>query len=168
MMESPSASGSNARFRAGLDTHPTELAFGNDVVLNGTTVLGGFRDAIPALGADLLEIATVAYAVDRIVRRPRDREAEKLGGWGRDLWVEVPVREPALWRRRQDDLATLLHWLTDDRWEFNLTPAADPLTRAKGFCSIRCLLAFRLFSSLGAWTPRAVSTSIYQKGTLLR
>jgi Predicted PP-loop superfamily ATPase len=108
-----------ARFSSGFDSRVNELAFGNDVILDGSTIVSGLVDAIPAVGADLLEIATVAYAVDRILPRPTEREAEKSGGWGREIWVEVPVREPVLWHSHAGSLSALLHWLTDDQWKFD-------------------------------------------------
>lgn len=108
-----------ARFRAGVNSRIENLTFGNDVVLDGSTVVRGLVDAIPALAADLLEIATVAYAVDRSLRRPSDRDIERSGNWGRDIWAEVSVREPAVWRSHEDLLTNLLYWLTDDRWKLD-------------------------------------------------
>src|SRR5262245_16426393 len=124
-METNTATRRAARFRVGPDSRATELVFGNDVVLDGSTIVSGLVDAIPPLGADLLEVATVVYAVDRSVPRPTEREAERVGGWGRDLWVEVPVREPVLWRSYGESLSAFLHWLTDDRWAFDFVQLDD-------------------------------------------
>lgn len=134
-MEASTVTRRAARFSGGPDSGANELAFGNDVLLDGSAIASSLVEAIPALAADLLEIATVAYAVDRIVRRPTEREADRSGGWGRNLWVEVPVREPALWRSHRDSLSALLHWLTDDRWNFDfvqLDVGCGPLDADQG------------------------------------
>lgn len=124
-----------ARFGVGSGTLVDELDFGNDVALDGSTIISGLADAIPPLGADLLEIATVSYAVDRMIRRPTQRQVDRSGDWGRDIWVEVAVREPGVWRRHERSLSALLHWLTDDQWmlEFvQLDPGRGPLDATQG------------------------------------
>lgn len=123
-----------ARYRSDPDGPVRKIQFNHNAVLDGRAVVSRLADALPVVAADLMEIATVAYAVDRMVALPNDRNADDNGGWGRSLWVEIAVREPALWRQHREALTHLLHWLTDDTWtlEFvQLDPGAGPLDLAQ-------------------------------------
>lgn len=88
------------------------------------------------MAADLLEVAATVYAVDRNVGRPREAASGPGAGWGRQLWLEVPVRQPEVWAANARRLSVLLEWLTDDRWELDfcqLAPHAGPLDEPQGF-----------------------------------
>jgi 7-cyano-7-deazaguanine synthase in queuosine biosynthesis len=54
----------------------------------------------------------------------------------RELRVEIPVRQPALWNDHASALAELLSWLTDDSWMLTFTNrggSAGPLDVSQGF-----------------------------------
>jgi hypothetical protein len=46
-------------------------------------------------------------------------------GWGRRLWLQIPVRSPRLWDSVADRLAELLGWLTHDDWDLAFCQLAD-------------------------------------------
>jgi hypothetical protein len=60
---------------------------------------------------DLLLFATMAYAVDKLVRR-----FNAVDRWRRDMEMVVPVADPDRWEAVGDDLAGCLNFLTGDRW----------------------------------------------------
>jgi hypothetical protein len=95
---------------------PVPLRFGADMTLSGHAVVDRLSRALPALAADLLEIAASIHAVDRLVPRPTERQRPPGTMWARSLWADIPVREPDRWRRQIPLLGRLLHWLTDDDW----------------------------------------------------
>jgi 7-cyano-7-deazaguanine synthase in queuosine biosynthesis len=92
------------------------LRFGADMTLSGRAVVDRLSRTLPALAADLLEIAASIHAIDRLVPRPTERQRPYGTVWARSLWADIPVREPDRWRRQVPLLSRLLHWLTDDDW----------------------------------------------------
>jgi len=79
----------------------------------------------------------MAYSADRLVARPSERETLGRGlAGGRQLWLEIPVRDPNLWNSIAEQLTDLLGWLTDDEWTVDFTQLADgagPLDSQQGF-----------------------------------
>ena len=77
------------------------------------------RDLSPRM-ADLLHIASKAYAVDRTHKRDR-----RPGGAGRSRTfpVRIEVRDEPFWKRTEisDLLTECLEFLTGDRWELRFT-----------------------------------------------
>jgi 7-cyano-7-deazaguanine synthase in queuosine biosynthesis len=115
---------------------PRELQFGCQAVLDGRAVIKRLARELPGPAADLIEIAASVYAVDRLVRRPGQRELSGGSTWARKLWLRVPVRQPQLWIRHSDLLMELLDWLTDDVWDLQfgkLPDGAGPLDQRQGF-----------------------------------
>lgn len=118
----------------GSERRPLRLGF--EAQLDGRAVIGRLSRDLPPVAADLLEIAAMAYAADRLVPRPSERECSDGSGWGRQLWLQVPVRTPSLWNSVTEQLTGLLGWLTDDVWtiEFcQLAHGAGPLDNRQGF-----------------------------------
>lgn len=124
-----------ARFASG-GSAPVPLRFGADVMFSGSAVVDRLSRALPTPAADLLEIAASVHAIDRMVRRPTERERAPGTMWGRSLWANIPVREPDRWQQQVPLLSQLLHWLTDDDWalEFSqLQPGAGVLDTSVQF-----------------------------------
>jgi 7-cyano-7-deazaguanine synthase in queuosine biosynthesis len=112
------------------------LRLGYEAHLDGHAVIGRLSCDLPPVAADLLEIAAMTYAADRLVPRPSEREWSDGSNWGRQLWLQVPVRNPSLWSSVTERLTGLLGWLTDDVWtiEFSqLAHGAGPLDNRQGF-----------------------------------
>lgn len=97
------------------------LRFGAEMALCGHAVVDRLSCALPALAADLLEIAASVYAIDRLVRRPTKRQRPPGAVWARSLWADIPVCEPDRWRQQIPLLSELLRWLTDDDWSFEFS-----------------------------------------------
>jgi 7-cyano-7-deazaguanine synthase in queuosine biosynthesis len=91
------------------------------MTLCGHAVVDRLSCALPAPAADLLEIAASIYAIDRLARRPTERQRSPGAVWARSLWADIPVREPDRWRQQIPLLSELLHWLTDDNWSFEFS-----------------------------------------------
>jgi 7-cyano-7-deazaguanine synthase in queuosine biosynthesis len=138
---------------------PRQLRLGYEARLDGRGVIGRLSRDLPRAAADLLEIAAMAYAADRLVPRPSEREGSDGSGWGRQLWLQIPVRDPNLWSSVAEQLTCLLRWLTDDAWtvEFShLAEGTGPLDNQQGFLfdtvprgSILSLFSGGLDSALG-------------------
>ena len=151
------------------------LRLGCEAQLDGNEVIYRLARELPSPAADLLEIAAMAYAADRLVSRPSDRKGSDGSGWGRQLWLEIPVRKPDMWNSVAEQLASVLHWLTDDEWtvEFSqLVDGAGPLDTRQGFLfdtvpdsSSLALFSGGLDSALGLAhdlrTSGAVLVSVY-------
>lgn len=84
---------------------------------------------LPDVAADLLEVASVIHAVDRLVPRAAWRRGAQ---WHRQMYVQIPVRDPGLWHAAGHEMAELLHWLTDDDWSVQFTAGQGPLTDLQG------------------------------------
>lgn len=115
---------------------PQPLELGYQALLDGRAVIQRLAREFPAVAADLIEIAARVYAVDRLAARPGKREMRLGATWARDLWLEMPVREPQLWNANADRLTELLAWLTDDRWDiafFQMPVGRGPLDQSQGF-----------------------------------
>lgn len=115
---------------------PLPLQLGCQAFLDGRAVIRRLARELPAVAADLIEIAARVYAVDRLVLRPGLRQMRAGTTWARSLWLEMPVREPQLWNAHADRLTELLLWLTDDIWNlefFQLPEGAGPLDESQGF-----------------------------------
>jgi len=82
---------------------------------------------------DLLEVAAYVYAADQAVTRGGTRQFDYGGRWRRHFRLEIPVRRPEVWRRREviDALTETLGFLSDDDYEFGFSrlTAPPPLQR---------------------------------------
>lgn len=76
---------------------------------------------IPEVAIDLATLATTMYAADMGVSRSTAQDS-----WTREILLDVPVSQPALWEAQRGTLTTLLNYLTGDRWFFRFR-ARDPL-----------------------------------------
>jgi 7-cyano-7-deazaguanine synthase in queuosine biosynthesis len=139
-MTSPDIGDSVGVYRSGWlrfsGSEPRPLRLGYEAALDGQAVIRRLSRDLPPTAADLLEIAAMAYAADRLVPRPSDRDCSDGSGWGRQLWLEVPVRNPSLWNSVVEQLIGLLGWLTDDEWTIDFSQLADgagPLDNPQGF-----------------------------------
>jgi len=115
---------------------PRPLRLGHHAIVDGRAVVHRLGRELPAIGADLIEIAASVHAVDRLVPRPGKFDRRPGGSWARSLLLQVPVRMPELWNAQAERLATLLEWLTDDNWvlEFCSLPAGTgSLDHSQGF-----------------------------------
>jgi Queuosine biosynthesis protein QueC len=109
-------SSSAAQFASGRSA-PKLLRFGVDMTLSGQAAIGRLSRELPALAADLVEIAACVHAIDRLVPRLSEHQRSPGSMWARSLWTNIPVREPDRWRQQTPQLVRLLRWLTDDDWE---------------------------------------------------
>lgn len=73
--------------------------------------------------ADLIRIAAFAWVADQQVRRGGATDINGAA-WHRALALVIPVAEPAFWSRPDVSaaLTDLLHFATDDTWDFAFTP----------------------------------------------
>lgn len=88
--------------------------------------------SVPAVLADLIDIAVAVYVTDRLSPRSRQSDRSYDGTeWARRLQVEVAVRCPETWRSTPvtELLHRLLHWLTDDDWSLILVEGGPELIR---------------------------------------
>jgi hypothetical protein len=135
------------------------LRLGYDAWLDGRAVVYRLARDLPPEAADLMEISAMAHAADRLAPRPTERAALDGSGWGRRVWLQVPVRDPRLWTSVADRLAELLSWITDDDWDLEFCQLADgagPLDNPQGFLfdtiphgSVPALFSGGLDSALG-------------------
>ncbi|MGW8439243.1 hypothetical protein ACWGKS_29230 [Nocardiopsis sp. NPDC055879] len=68
------------------------------------------------LAADLWEIASATFAVDRNLKRPALNKWHKGQEWHRSIETTIPVQNPAWWSQHSSDVENLLNWLTSDTW----------------------------------------------------
>lgn len=116
--------------------HPQLLQLNCQALLDGHSVTHRLARELPDMAADLIEIAVCVHAVDRLVRRPSTQPARAGASWARDLWAQVPVRQPSLWSAHANLLTELLTWLTDDSWSMEfcqLPEGTGPLDESQGF-----------------------------------
>ncbi|MBN9521363.1 hypothetical protein J0H58_23050, partial [bacterium] len=101
---------------------------GAEVHLRIDQLVARMRTGLPALSADLLEVAAYVFAADQAVTRGGTAEVDYGDAWRRRIRLEVPVRCPAVWDRPavHAALADALRVLTDDEYEFGFHPAAEP------------------------------------------
>jgi len=76
---------------------PRPLRLGYEAWLDGSAVVGRLARELPPHAADLIEIAAMTYAADRLARRKAERDTADGSGWDRQLRLQVPVRRPDLW-----------------------------------------------------------------------
>jgi hypothetical protein len=96
----------NSSVGGNMRLHLTELSTAIHVPLNSAVL-------------DLVTIASYCYAADQSIRR--GGEADIYGDdWSRRLGLAIPVFQPDLWSSEPvlSGLATLLQYMTEDRWEF--------------------------------------------------
>lgn len=77
---------------------------------------------LPTKLADLADLATTIYGVDRLSPRGNLKNGDL--SWCRHLTVRVPVRERSFWKREAllSPLKEMLDFLTEDQWEFEFAP----------------------------------------------
>jgi hypothetical protein len=73
---------------------------------------------------DLLLLASVVYAIDKLV--PRDTAAD---WWTREFSVRLPVSDPSLWSSAAPELVKSLSFLTGDLWAVDFVQLRTPLVR---------------------------------------
>lgn len=115
---------------------PRPLRLGYEAWLDGSAVVRRLARELPPHAADLIEIAAMTYAADRLARRKADRDAADGSGWGRQLRLQIPVRRPDLWADAAAELTELLEWLTHDDWALKfcqLNPGAGSLDHPQAF-----------------------------------
>lgn len=78
-----------------------------------------YTNNLPARLDDLLHLAALIYAADRLAKRPNT--------WYRHLILRLPVQDLSFWRSYEVGrrLETLLHTLTDDEWSFEYWKATS-------------------------------------------
>ncbi len=86
------------------------------------------RTGLSPLAADLIELAAYVYVADQTVTRGGKKAFDYGDDWHRDFHFKLPVRCPEVWNRSEvrDALVGLLRFLTDDDYEFEFLPAANP------------------------------------------
>lgn len=108
--------------------YQTQLAFG---ISNTLLVFRQMGLTPTEVGLDLLVLATLVVTADmRISRRDEAQDA-----WTREIAIDVPVSDPALWSDQAELLQTMLRFLTGDYWTvaFHKRPKAFRtfITRSK-------------------------------------
>jgi 7-cyano-7-deazaguanine synthase in queuosine biosynthesis len=83
----------------------------------------GLLGAVPALNIDVVRIALAAFAADRSV----PREARGSNWNQRPLELEIPVSDPAAWDGVADELASVLGFLSGDRWALSFVKEQAPV-----------------------------------------
>ena len=96
---------------AGL-SDPFTLDLNLTPLLNRSTV-------VPKRAMDFLFVASVIYAVDKMV----SRKAHADDHWTRDLSVEIPVAEPEEWDAVHKRLSECVSFLTGDIWKITFAAA---------------------------------------------
>lgn len=87
---------------------------------------------LEAVTTDLVHLAAYVYVADQMISRGGENEVEYGQKFVRHLRFEVPVRQIEQWQSVADDLARLLGFLTDDRYEFGFRyrPAHPDIARS--------------------------------------
>jgi 7-cyano-7-deazaguanine synthase in queuosine biosynthesis len=121
-----------------LRTEPSQTDDGADVLLDwfvdkaASTVKykPEFLDGLgpSAVARDLLRLGCAVYCTDKVVRRAATSDA-----WTRELSLQVPVSDVALWDDARGELVSALSFLSGDHWDLNFVadtvapPAVQPL-----------------------------------------
>ncbi|MFO0804404.1 MAG: winged helix-turn-helix domain-containing protein [Gemmataceae bacterium] len=97
-----------------------------DVHLKLSQFSQAMNAGLSPLAADLLELAAYVYVADQAVTRGGTKSFDYGDRWHRDLRFTIPVRCPHTWNRSEvrESLRGLLHFLTDDDYEFEFVPAS--------------------------------------------
>ncbi len=85
---------------------------------------------VPAVLADLLEVASYVYCADQFTRRGRDGMRSMGAEWRRQFRFIIPVRRPDLWNRRDviEALCETLGFLSEDAYAFEFVEHRSPAT----------------------------------------
>lgn len=84
--------------------------------------LGALGD-VPPLNVDFARIALTVFAADRSATRER-------GGsnWNqREFELEIPVSDASVWTAAADEMASVIGFLSGDRWSLTFTEAQAPI-----------------------------------------
>lgn len=73
---------------------------------------------VPSMAVDLLFIASLVYAIDKIVERKTAAE----DAWTRDLSVAIPVKNVDVWEPLAEGWSDCVSFLTGDRWDISFVP----------------------------------------------
>lgn len=115
--------------RLHLDADPKK----GNVNLRISDITDKMAASLPAVAADLVELATYVYCADQAIRRGGPAEFEYGEKWRRSFRFEIPVRCPEMWTNSQviDILKRTLSFLSDDDYDFGFTKLtkAPPLAR---------------------------------------
>lgn len=108
---------------------------------------------------DLVSLALSAVAADFTVRRQTS-----VDGWTREIALEVAVSDPSRWAGLEDQIASMLAFLTTDRWSIEFVGGAStPVAPKKARLSVAdsaVLLSGGLDSLIGAIDLHAAGSSI--------
>lgn len=95
-----------------------------DLNLRAQNLASTVLTSIDSHAADLVRIASYAYAVDQMVSRGgvADVYGQK---WRRHFMLCTPVSDPSFWEQKhvRSALTTVLLFVTEDHWEFHFTEA---------------------------------------------
>lgn len=105
-------------------------------------------EELPDLSLDLLEIASIVYAVDAAVSRGGPTDRNLGAAWYRTFDIEMPVRCRNVWERSdvQDAIKWLLEFLSGDTFKFTFVEH-EGLAADQGFFK---------FAPSDAWQPDRV------------
>ncbi|MGA2172610.1 MAG: sigma factor-like helix-turn-helix DNA-binding protein [Sedimentisphaerales bacterium] len=83
---------------------------------------------LPALYADLLEIATYVYCADQTTPRGGSGARDAGANWRRNMRFVISVRRPDFWSGKEvvEELVNTLGFLSDDNYEFSFVPLEKP------------------------------------------
>jgi hypothetical protein len=94
------------------------------LTLRAQSLAGTVLTRVAERAADLVRIGAYVYAADQVL--PRGGPSDVYGQhWRRSITLCLPVADPDFWGQEaiRSRLAAVLSFLTDDQWEFHLSPA---------------------------------------------
>ncbi len=112
------------------DAHPVTLdIYGSNgnVNLRLEDVRRALWTDIPPSLRDLLDLAVYVFCADQATTRANGGrvDGQEIGrGWRRRLYFRVAVREPELWAGLQDQLVSVLSFLSEDEYHFEFVKLA--------------------------------------------
>lgn len=124
------------------------------------SLLLNLRDLGVDIDESAIDLVTIASAIT--AAETFERREDAANAWSRQMHLHIPVKNEELWNVLSERLASILHFLTGDQWQFtffhstmNMLPpkksskAKERLKTLKGLNSV-CLFSGGLDSAVGA------------------
>ena len=83
------------------------------VRVQDTNLIKTHRGALNSVWADLADLAMAVFTSDWLLTRSLDES--------RNILIELPLRNPELFRQHQGQLQSVLRWYTQDNWRFKFS-----------------------------------------------
>jgi hypothetical protein len=85
--------------------------------------LNDFSKDLNSVAFDFFLVSSLVYSVDNLL----ERESFSVDGWAREITVEFPVQNTAIWNKTKEEFEKLLCFLTGDYWTISFTTAPKGL-----------------------------------------